>query len=112
MKRIILTIGLFLTQLVSNASNEAPLVLEYNGLEETQNLKHLENDTEFCCYFEVVRVKNDTLEKGIIRIFDKKSGVLLGTIWGVPTKEFLMKLYKKELSPTLVDDIVKNIACE
>ena len=115
MKRIILTIGLFLSQLVVNAETNAPLILEYNCCDETKhlNIKKLENDNEFTKYFKVQITKNESIEDGVIRIIDRKSNVCLGCVYGsIPNKNFFMRLYQKELSPQYVSDIISHMTCE
>jgi hypothetical protein len=109
MKRILITIALFLS--INNTKADAPLILEYNYTSENtkQSLAHLEADTEFCCYFEIATKQVDSLEGNLIKVIDKKSGTCLGVLYGVPNKEFLMKLYAKELSPESVEDIVTKL---
>lgn len=110
MKKILITIGLYLSTSY-NTKADAPLILEYNYTSENskQSLAHLETDAEFCCYFDISTKQVDSLEDNLIKVIDRKSGICLGVLYGVPNKEFLMRLYAKELSPESVNDIVTRL---
>jgi hypothetical protein len=109
MKRILITIALYLA--ITKVEANAPLMLEYNYTSQStkQSLVHLETDAEFCCYFDISTKQVDNLESDMIKVIDRKSGICLGVLYGVPNKEFLMKLYAKELSPESVNDIVTRL---
>ncbi len=90
--------------------SDAPLILEYNYVDETKikSLTELENDSEFCCYFEVVNKHNTELKEDVIRVIDKKSGTCLGVIFGNPNKRFILEIYKENLTPENIKDLVQN----
>lgn len=110
MKKILITVLTFLS-LHTFASNDVSLILEYNyAKEESQiSLKHLETDNEFCCYFDIVKTADTKLKEDIIKVIDKKTGVCLGIIYGVPDKNFLMHVYSDYLTPEKVEDITSKL---
>ena len=113
MKKIILLISVFLSlsSYAEKSKSDAPLILEYNYVDKTKikSLTDLENDKEFCCYFEVVNKHNTELKEDVIRIIDKKSGICLGVMFGVPNKNFILEVYKEQLTPENVKDLVSKM---
>ena len=98
-----------------SAKNEEPkLLLEYNyGCTcDTSRVLNMKADPNFCCYFDIECKANNSSED-ICYIRDKETGVLLGTIYGKPTKEFLLYIYNNQLQYIYeTDQIAKLIAME
>lgn len=113
MKKLLLTIAMFLSLsgYAEKTKSDAPLILEYNYVDKAKikSLTELENDTEFCCYFDVVNKHNTELKEDVIRVIDKKSGVCLGVMFGSPNKHFIMEVYRKRLTPENIEDLVSKI---
>jgi len=113
MKKILLSIAVFLSlsAYADEPKSEAPLILEYNYVDKgkQKSLIHLENDTEFCCYFDVVNTHNADIKEDVIKVIDRKSGVCLGVIFGYPNKDFIMEIYVKRLAPENIQDIVSKM---
>lgn len=108
MKKTIFTLLCLLTFIGVKANNEPTLILEvgYTNQSEINKLKTFENDTNFCCYFEVQR---KCTSENITRIIHKESGVVLGTFYGTPTKEMIMKIYHTQLQPDYIEYIVPKL---
>ena len=82
-----------------NAKETEPkFILEYNygSTCDTMRMVTLKDDPNFCCYYKIQAKSNGTSED-IYYIRDKETGVLLGTIYGKPTKEFLLYIYDTQL---------------
>jgi hypothetical protein len=113
MKKLILSIAIFfsLTANAEKPKSDAPFILEYNYVDKTKikSLTELENDTEFCCYFEIVNKHNADFKEDVIRVIDKKSGVCIGVMFGNPNKDFILDVYKKQLTPEIIDDITSKL---
>lgn len=113
MKKLLLSVAVFLSLSVyaEKTKSEAPLILEYNYVDKTnqKSLLHLENDIEFCCYFDVVNTHNTEIREDVIRVIEKKSGICLGVVFGYPNKNFLIEVYMKRLTPENVEDLVTKI---
>jgi hypothetical protein len=114
MKKLLLTIAMFLSlsAYAEKSKSDAPLILEYNYVDKAKmkSLTNLENDAEFCCYFEVVNKHNTEFKEDVIRVIDKKSGVCLGVMFGIINKNFIMEVYKKHLTPENIQDIVSKLS--
>jgi hypothetical protein len=98
-----------------NAKNEEPkLLLEYNyGCTcDTSRVLNMKADPNFCCYFDIECKANNSSED-ICYIRDRETGILLGTIYGKPTKEFLLYIYNNQLQYIYqTDQIAKLVAME
>jgi hypothetical protein len=108
MKKTILTLLCLLTFVGVKANNEPTLILEvgYTNQSDINKVKSFENDTNFCCYFEV---KGKRSEDNVTRIIHKESGVVLGTFYGTPTKEMVLKIYQTQLQPDYIEYIVPKL---
>lgn len=105
MKKTIVLLLSLLTFSVAQASNEPTLILEvhYTKLSEATMLQ---NDTNLCCMFEL---KTKQSGESYTRVIHKESGVVLGTFYGTPTKEFIMEIYQKQLTPDYINYIVPKL---
>lgn len=83
---------------VGAKDNEPKYVVEYNyGCTcDTNKVTHLKQDIDFCCYYEI-ELKPNNANEDVCYIKDKETGALLGTIYGKPTKEFLVYIYNEHL---------------
>jgi hypothetical protein len=64
----------------------------------------IQNDIDLCCVYEIC--KNDSIGSTTTLVIDKESGIVLGTIYGFPNKEFLQMLSIK-LTPEYINDVVR-----
>ena len=99
MKKILTLLAFSLIVLNLSAKETEPkLILEYNyGCTcDTMRVVALKDDPNFCCYYEI-QAKPNSASEDICYIRDKETGVLLGTIYGKPTKEFLLYIYNTQL---------------
>ena len=81
------------------AENEDPkYIIEYSyvNANDTLRITNLKSDANFCCYYDI-EMKASESKSDVCYIKDKKTGVLLGTLYGKPTKEFLLFIYEKQL---------------
>lgn len=108
MKKFI-TICLTLFTLISKASDSPKIKIEYRYTQasDTTFISRLRSDKDFCCKFEIVSVKSDDSESS--SVIDVKTGLVLGTIYGRPSKAFLDQLSKTVLSEEAVRDILKRL---
>lgn len=110
MKKLLL-LSLLAFSINVNAKNGEPkLLLEYNyGCTcDTSRVLNMKSDAGFCCYFDI-EVKANTSSEDICYIRDRESGVLLGTIYGKPTKEFLLHIYQTNLKYLYADNQIKKL---
>ena len=111
MKKITLAfIGLLVFN-IAKASDEPKLVLEYtytNKADSVYIVNNIKNDKDLCCTFTIVLSKSKTGDKQTF-IKHKETGVLLGTIYGTPTKEFLAIIEKNYLNEQYIKDVVPKM---
>jgi hypothetical protein len=116
MKKILLTLLVSFTFVGVKATTEPKVaeptfVLEvhYKNQYEINRLNELQNDETFCCIFDIRgSVTNKT--ESYTEIRHKETGVLLGTFYGTPpSKEFIMEIYKTQLTPEYVNSVVPKI---
>jgi hypothetical protein len=109
MKKILLLLLISFTFGEVVAKKQPTLILEvhYTSDIDAYNLSKFKNDTNFCCIFDVRVTK--TKDTGYIKIIHKSTGVLLGTFHGVPTKEFIMYVYRNHLTPEYIDILVPKL---
>ena len=108
MKKFI-TICLTLFTLISKASDSPKIKIEYRYTQasDTTFISRLRSDKDFCCKFEIVSIKSDDSESS--SVIDVKTGLVLGTIYGRPSKAFLDQLSKTVLSEEAVRDILNKL---
>ena len=108
MKKFI-TICLTLFTLISKASDSPKIKIEYRYTQssDTTFISRLRSDKDFCCKFEIVSFKSDGSESS--SVIDVKTGLVLGTIYGRPSKAFLDQLSKTVLSEEAVRDILNKL---
>lgn len=110
MKSLLLAFALFATTFVAKAETEPTLVLEVHFTTQTENQvinRYLE-DSDFCCIFEIVGSQSTT-QQSYTEIRHKETGVLLGTFYGTPTKEFVLKIYREQLTKEYIDNVVPKL---
>jgi len=110
MKKLIL-LFLLAFSIKANAKNEEPrLLLEYNyGCTcDTSRVLNMKADPNFCCYYDIECKANKSSED-ICYIRDRETGILLGTIYGKPTKEFLLHIYEINLKHMYTDNHIKKL---
>ena len=80
-----------------------PLVLEL-VFTSSSSIDYLSTDADLCCVYDFCQ--SDSLKPGVTLVRHKQTGVVLGTIYGVPTKSFL-KMLSEKLTPEYIADIVR-----
>jgi hypothetical protein len=112
MKKIFLIILIILTgsQFVK-ADNTPAITIEckYVNASDTTHFVKLKSDNEFCCNFIVTSILNSN--ENITLIKHTRTGVVLGTIYGRPSKEFIMDICRKNnfLDQDNVDKIAESM---
>jgi hypothetical protein len=95
MKKLILILSLILGSQIVKAESLPAITIEckYVNASDTTHFVKLKSDNEFCCNFIVTSTLNSN--ENITLIKHTKTGVVLGTIYGRPSKEFIMDICKK-----------------
>jgi hypothetical protein len=113
MKKLALILLIILTgsQFVK-ADNTPAITIEYKykNLSDTTYFTNLKSDNDFCCNFLITSNLSDSNEN-VTLLRHTKTGVVLGTFYGRPSKEFIMDICKKMgfLDPNNVDMIAENM---
>jgi len=103
MKNILLF--LFLVPLVLSATHTKPTTVEPQlVLEMGLYSEQLANDTELCCVYEFCL--SDSLAQDVTLVRHKATGVVLGTIYGTPNREFLNQL-ALQFTPQYIADVIR-----
>ena len=110
MKRLLILFVLALFSQSVMAANEPTLILEVHAKNQSEFnvVNHYLTDDTLCCLFEVHSTLTDSSE-AYTQIKHKKTGVVLGTFYGTPSKEFILKIYKEQLTPEYIDRIVPKL---
>jgi hypothetical protein len=107
MKNILFLLLLLPTLLFANGPvkpvNEPALVLEL-VFTSSSSIDYLSTDADLCCVYDFCQ--SDSLKPGVTLVRHKQTGVVLGTIYGVPTKSFL-KMLSEKLTPEYIANIVR-----
>lgn len=98
MKKILILVMLAFSVNVKAENEEPKYIIEYSyvNASDTLNVSKLKADDNFCCYYNI-EMKASSVKSDICYIKDKQTGALLGTLYGKPTKEFLLFIYEKQL---------------
>jgi hypothetical protein len=111
MKKIILIALLILGFQLVKAESIPIITIEckYSSASDTTHFTNLKNDNEFCCNF-ILTTSLDYCEN-VTLIKHTKTGVVLGTFYGKPSKEFIMEICNKMgyLDSKNVDAIAENM---
>lgn len=110
MKKLFLILSLLAVSFGSKAENEPTLILEvhFKNPIEAAVVNHYLNDEDFCCVFEVASQATDSCAT-YTQIKHKETGIVLGTFYGTPTKEFVLKIYREQLTPEYVEFVVSKL---
>jgi hypothetical protein len=98
MKKIMILVMLAFSVNVKAENEDPKYIIEYSyvNANDTLRITNLKSDANFCCYYDI-EMKASESKSDVCYIKDKKTGVLLGTLYGKPTKEFLLFIYEKQL---------------
>ena len=111
MKKIILILSLLLGVQIVKAESLPIITIEckYSNASDTTHFVNLKNDNEFCCNF-ILTTSLDYCEN-VTLIKHTKTGVVLGTFYGKPSKEFIMTICNKMgyLDQDIVDKIAESM---
>jgi len=94
---------------INVAAPEKPtLVLEVEITNSAQisSVNYLQTDIEISNLFEIVSRKST---ENVARIIHKESGVVLGMFYGMPSKDFLLEIYRTQLTPDYVNFVVPRL---
>lgn len=110
MKKMILVLLLLTTQL---AKAETPIITieyKYKNASDTTHFVNMKSDNEFCCNFIITSTPSDSNEN-VTLLRHTKTGVILGTFYGKPSKDFIMEICNKMgyLDSKNVDAIAENM---
>lgn len=111
MKKIILIALLILGFQIVKA--ETPIITieyKYKNASDTTHFVNMKSDNEFCCNFIITSTPADS-SGNVTLLRHTKTGVVLGTFYGRPSKEFIMEICNKMgyLDPKNVDAIAENM---
>ena len=109
MKKITLLLALIPSLLFATGSDPIKPVEPFLVLEINSNtiIDRLAGDEDLCCIYEFLQ--SDSVSSNVVIIRDKKTGIRLGTIYGIPSKEFLKKI-SEQLTPEYVEDVTRSRA--
>jgi hypothetical protein len=101
MKKILILMMLAFSVNVKAENEEPKYIIEYSyvNANDTLRVTNLKADANFCCYYDIEMKASDS-KSDVCYIRDKKTGVLLGTLYGKPTKDFLLFIYENNLKNT------------
>jgi hypothetical protein len=112
MKKLTITLILLTIIQFTNAEGNPPLTIEYKykSTSDTTYCSSLKSDNNFCCNFIITSTPSETNDNMMI-IKHTKTGVVLGTFYGKPSKIFIMEVCNKQgyLDTTKVDKIVQKM---
>lgn len=111
MKKIILLLILLTGSQLVKAESTPIITIEckYSNSSDTTHFVNLKNDNEFCCNF-ILTTSLDYCEN-VTLIKHTKTGVVLGTFYGKPSKELIMDICRKNnfLDQDNVDKIAESM---
>ena len=111
MKKIILLLLLLTGSQLVKAESKPIITIEckYSNASDTTHFVNLKNDNEFCCNF-ILTTSLDYCEN-VTLIKHTKTGVVLGTFYGKPSKESIMTICNKMgyLDQNIVDKIAESM---
>jgi hypothetical protein len=110
MKHLLLASLLVLSSSIALASNEPTLVLEVHSSKETEMrvVSDYLSDDALCCIFEVKSTLTDST-RSYTQIKHRETGVVLGTFYGTPSKDFILKIYREQFTPAYIEYVVPKI---
>lgn len=103
MKKLLLFLSLFLTTSFLFANEPVTETPMLTVSVDSVSYQRLSNHEDVCCFYQV-RLSNQTNGKTII--YHSQTGVVLGTIYGTVSAEYLMWLKENVLTDESVEDIV------
>mgnify|MGYP001290471207 CR=1 FL=1 len=111
MKKLILITLLVLGIQVVKA--ETPIITieyKYKNASDTTHFVNMKSDNDFCFNFIITSTPSDSNEN-VTLLRHTKTGVVLGTFYGRPSKEFIMEICNKMgyLDSKNVDAIAENM---
>jgi hypothetical protein len=95
MKKLILITLLILGFQILKA--ETPIITieyKYKNASDTTHFVSMKSDNEFCCNFIITSSPSDS-NGNVTLIKHTRTGVVLGTIYGRPSKEFIVNICNK-----------------
>lgn len=111
MKKLTLTfILLIVSQLTKAEGNPLTIEYKYKAASDTSYCSILKSDPDFCCFF-VVTASPSESNDNITLIKHTKTGVVLGTFYGRPSKKSIMEVCEKYgyLDPKVADEMALKI---
>lgn len=112
MKKLFLILVILLTVQFVKADNTPAITIEYKykTVSDTVYFTDLKSDNDFCCNFLITSNLSDSNDN-VTLLKHTKTGVVLGTFYGRPSKEFIMEICRKMgyLDPKNVDIIAENM---
>ena len=96
------------------AENTPAITIEYkykNVSDTTVYFTSLKSDNDFCCNFLITATPATDSTNNVTLLKHTKTGVVLGTFYGRPSKEFIMEICKKMgyLEQSNVDRIAESM---
>ena len=97
MKKLILTLFILIGFNVVKAETNPPITIEFkykNTSDTSVYFNKLKSDNDFCCNFVVTATPSTDSTQSFTLLKHTKTGVILGTFYGTPSKEFIMDVYR------------------
>jgi len=114
MKKLILILFLILgIQVVKAETPSITIEYRYKNVSDTTHFYNMKSDNEFCCNFVIKSTPSDSNEN-ITLIKHTKTGVVLGTIYGKPSKEFIIDIcnrmgyFNQDNIDKIAEGVLKN----
>ena len=93
MKNILTTLLIVLCFSVVKA--EPPVITleyKYSNPTDTLHFQNMKTDNEFCCNFVIMSTEADSTNSDVVFLKHTETGVVLGKIYGKPSKEFILQI--------------------
>lgn len=93
MKKILTTLLIVLSFSVVKA--ETPVITleyKYSNPIDTLHFENMKSDNDFCCNFVITSTEADSTNSDVVLLRHTETGVVLGKIYGKPTKQFILQI--------------------
>jgi len=112
MKKIILSLIFLSLFQIAKADNPILTVeYKYSNVNDTTHFQKMRLDNEFCCNFIIESTPGDSLNNDVTILKHTETGVVLGKIYGKPSKDFIIKICEQYgyLNRNYVDELAYKI---
>lgn len=109
-KLILITLLILGVQIVKAETPIITIEYKYKNASDTTHFVNMKSDNEFCCNFIITSTPSDSNEN-VTLLRHTKTGVVLGTFYGKPSKQFIMDICNRMgyLDQSNVDKIAEDM---